>query len=209
MLRQTRLGLGHFSTVALADLCRITKPFSQANTGDSILTQTPASQGVFKTIFPRSPDRSGHKAEQRGGAKVSPLHLHFHPFTFKLNFHYHTITFTITLSHQSWSPTFTFSFSHFPFKVSLPRCHPHLHFPTFTFIFSLSRFHFHTFPSRLASLDVTLTGLEERVTKMEERADVIDEVGDAIMVLESRCFENSVINEVDRGLVRFHNLNFL
>ena len=30
---------------------------------------------------------------------------------------------------------------------------------------------------RLASLDVTLTGLEERVTKMEERADVINEVG--------------------------------
>ena len=30
---------------------------------------------------------------------------------------------------------------------------------------------------RLASLDVTLTGLEERVTKMVERADVINEVG--------------------------------
>ena len=29
---------------------------------------------------------------------------------------------------------------------------------------------------RLASLDVTLTGLEERVTKMEERADIINEV---------------------------------
>ena len=41
---------------------------------------------------------------------------------------------------------------------------------------------------RLASLDVTLTGLEERVTKMEERADVI--------------------NEVSKGLVRFSNLYY-
>ena len=29
----------------------------------------------------------------------------------------------------------------------------------------------------MASLDITLTGLEERVTKMEARADVINEVG--------------------------------
>ena len=34
---------------------------------------------------------------------------------------------------------------------------------------------------RLASLDVTLTGLEERVTKMEERADVINEVGRGLL----------------------------
>ena len=34
VLTQSRLGLGHFSTAALTDLCRIRKPFSQAaNTG--------------------------------------------------------------------------------------------------------------------------------------------------------------------------------
>ena len=41
---------------------------------------------------------------------------------------------------------------------------------------------------RLASLDVTLTGLEERVTKMEERADVINEVGRG---LQSSAFTQS------------------
>ena len=45
----------------------------------------------------------------------------------------------------------------------------------------------------MASLDVTLTGLEERVTKMEERADVINEVeastfGSVIVSNKLFCF---------------------
>ena len=94
VLTQSRLGLGHFSTAALTDLCRIRKPFSQA-----------LNTGFYSYSGPRL-------------SNSCPDHL---------------IGLDTKLS-----------------SVVEPR---------------------------LASLDVTLTGLEERVTKMEERADVINEVG--------------------------------
>lgn len=101
MLTQSRLGLGHFSTAALTDLCRIRKPFSQA-----------ANTGFYSFSGPRL----------------------LRPFQ----------------THASCCPDHLIGLDTKLSSVVEPR---------------------------LASLDVTLTGLEERVTKMEERADVINEVG--------------------------------